>query len=188
MPEVDDLARRAVDVALRFARRAGRLAVVTAVFIAFVGLMTFAIGRAALDGGADSAWTIIGAVLVVVAVGAPLLAWWRLASVRRYAGELVDDVQRLITGDAEAKRVVIDTVESSASPPEISPRTAQGRMLVTTQSFSRLRTVSVSAGDLRRLPGAVTAVTSFPGLLALGLLLSLVLSVLGFVFLLVWIF
>jgi hypothetical protein len=61
-------------------------------------------------------------------------------------------------------------------------------MLVTTQSFSRLRTVSIGAGDLRRLPGAVTAVTSFPGLLALGLLLSLVLSVLGFVFLLVWVF
>jgi hypothetical protein len=186
--ELDDLARRAVDVALRFARRAGRLAVVTGLFIAFVGLVTYAIGRAALDGGADSAWTIIGAVLVIVAVGAPLLAWWRLATVRRYAGELADDVRRLIAGDAEAKRIVIDTVEAgepSSLPP---PGTAQTRMLVTSQSFSRLRTVSISTGGLRRLPGAVNAVTSFPGLLALGLLLSLVLSVLGFVFLLVWIF
>ena len=188
MAEVDELARRAVDVALRFARRAGRLAVVTALFIAFVGLMTFAIGRAALDGGADSTWTVIGAVLVVVAVGAPLLAWWRLATVRRYASELVDDVRRLITGDAEARRIVVDTVEAGAPSSAPAPGTAQTRMLVTSQSFSRLRTVSISTGDLRRLPGAVTAVTSFPGLLALGRLLSLVLSVLGFVFLLVWIF
>jgi hypothetical protein len=182
----DELARRAVEVATRFARQAGRLALTTALFVAVIALITYAIGRAALEGSARSAWTIVGAALLVVAVGAPLLAWWRLAAVRRHATELVGEVRRLITGNAEAEQVVIDTVESQAAAGP--PGGRQELMVVGTQSFYRLRTISLGTSDLRLLPRAMIAVTSFPGLLALGLLLSLVFGILGFVFLLVWIF
>jgi hypothetical protein len=184
--DVDELARRAVDMATRFARQAGRLAVMTALFVAVTALIAYAIGRAALNGGARSTWTVVGAALLVVAVGAPLLAWWRLRAVRRHATELVGEVRRLITGNAEAERVVIDTVESQ--PSTGPPGRRQELAVVGTQSFYRLRTISLGTSDLRLLPRAMIAVTSFPGLLALGLLLSLVFGVLGFVFLLVWIF
>jgi hypothetical protein len=187
MSDVNALARRAVDVAIRFARRAGRVAVGTALFVAVVALSTYLIGLAALSGSARSAWVLIGGALVIVAVGAPLLAWWRLFRVRRHANELVDDVRRLITGNPEAERVVIDTVEAQPSP-TASPSGRQELMVAGTQQFYRLRTISVGTANLRQLPGAMLALTSFPALLAVALLLTLVFAVLGFVFLLVWLF
>jgi hypothetical protein len=187
MADVDALARRAVDVASTFARRAGRLAVATALFVAVIALITYVIGLNALSGSARSTWIILGGAMVVVAVGAPLLAWWRLWSARRHADELVDEVRRLITGNADARRVVIETVESEPSVPAAPGGRRPQLMVVETQQFSRLRTFALGA-DLRRLPRALIAVTTFPGLLAIGLLLSLVLAFLGFIFLLVWVF
>jgi hypothetical protein len=187
MADIDALARRAVDVASTFARRAGRLAVATSLFVAFIALMTYLIGLAALSGSARSVWIILGGAMVVVAVGAPLLAWWRLFTLRRHTGELVGEVRRLIAGNPDAERIVIDTVESQPSP-AAAPSGRQELMVAGTQQFYRLRTIAVGSTDLRLLPRAMIAVTSFPGLLALSLLLSLVLAFLGFVFLLVWIF
>jgi hypothetical protein len=184
--DLNALARRAVDVAITFARRAGRLAVGTALFVAVVALSTYFIGLAALSGSARSAWVLIGAALVIVAVGAPLLAWWRLFTVRRHANELVDDVRRLIAGNPEAERVVIDTVEAQPSP--ASPSGRQELMMTGTQQFYRLRTISVGTTNLRRLPGALYALTSYPILLGIALLMTLVFAVLGFIFLLVWLF
>jgi hypothetical protein len=185
--DVNALARRAVDLAITFARRAGRLAVGTALFVAVVALSTYFIGLAALAGSARSAWVVIGAALVIFAVGAPLLAWWRLFRVRRHASELVDDVRRLITGNPEAERVVIDTVEAQPSS-SASPSGRQELMVVGTQQFSRLRTISVGTANLRQLPAAMYALTSYPILLGLALLMTVVFAVLGFVFLLVWLF
>jgi hypothetical protein len=186
--DVNVLARRAVDMAITFARRAGRLAVGTALFVSVVALSTYLIGLAALSGSARNAWVLIGGVLVIVAVGAPLLAWWRLRRVRRHANELVDDVRRLISGNPEAERVVIDTVEAQPAP-TTSPGGRQELMVVgTQQQFYRLRTISVGATNLRQLPGALYALTSYPILLGISLLLTLVFAALGFIFLLVWLF
>jgi hypothetical protein len=185
--DLNALARRAVDVAITFARRAGRLAVGTALFVAVVALSTYFIGLAALSGSARSAWVLMGAALVIVAVGAPLLAWWRLFTVRRHANELIDDVRRLITGNPEAERVVIDTVEAQPAP-AVSPSGRQELMVAGTQQFYRLRTISVGTTNLRRLPGAMYALTSYPILLGISLLMTLVFAALGFIFLLVWLF
>ncbi len=185
--DVNALARRAVDVAVQFARRAGRLAVGVALFVAVVALSTYLIGLAALSGSARSGWVLIGGALVIVAVGAPLLAWWRLHRVRRHANELVDDVRRLITGNPEAERVVIDTVEAQPAP-TAAPSGRQELTVVGTQQFYRLRTISLGTTNLRQLPSALYALTSFPALLAIALLLTVVFAVLGFVFLLVWLF
>jgi hypothetical protein len=186
MPDLDALAQRAVATIGVFSRRAGRLALGTAVFVGMVAAITYAIGIAALSGDAETAWIILGGALVVVAVGAPVLAWWRLASVRRHAPQLVGEVRRMITGDAEAQRVVIDTVETDRSTAEAPPDGRQDRVLVTAQPYQRLRTIALRTDDLPNLQHAMTAVTSFPLLLAAGLALSLVLGFLGFILLIVW--
>ncbi len=188
MTDVNALARRAVDMAVTFARRAGRLAVGTALFVLVVALSTYFIGLAALSGSARSAWVLIGAALVIVAVGAPLLAWWRLFTLRRHTNELVDDVRRLIAGNPEAERVVIDTVEAQPAA-AASPGGGQELMVMgTQQQFYRLRTISVGTTNLRRLPAALYALTSYPILLGISLLMTLVFAALGFIFLLVWLF
>src|SRR4051794_28197765 len=112
MAEVDVLAGRVVDVASVFARRAGRLALAAALFVGFIAVSSYLVGIAALSGSARSLWIILGGAMVIVAIGAPVLAGWRLFSVRRHATELIGEVRRLIVGDPDAERVVIDTVES----------------------------------------------------------------------------
>jgi hypothetical protein len=187
MADVDALARRAVEVADRFAKRAGRLAVGTALFVAMAAGVTYLIGLAALEGSARSAWLVIGAAMLVVAAGAPLLAWWRLTSVRRHRGELVAEVRRLISGNAEAREIVIDTVESEPTAGR-SPGGRQELVVIgTQQQFHRLRTFALGDRDLPTLERAMIAVTSFPVLLAVGLLSTLVFGFLALIFLVVWV-
>ena len=55
--------------------------------------------------------------MLVVAVGAPLLARWRLSSVLRRTNDLVGDIRTLISRDADAQRVVIETVAIEEAHP-----------------------------------------------------------------------
>jgi hypothetical protein len=187
MADADSLARRAVDAVNLFARRGIVLALAAAVIAGFTALMAYLVGLAALSGGARSLWVVIGGALVVVAAGAPLLAAWRLHAVRRNAGDLVGEVQGLVTGNVEAERIVIDAVEAEDATAVAPPRVAQQRALVQARQFNRLRTVAVTS-HLRKLPRAMTALASFPVLIAIALGATLVSALLGFVFLLVWIF
>jgi hypothetical protein len=148
-----------------------------------IGGLSFLTGLAALDGSARSAWTLIGAVMLVFAVGAPLLARWRLSSISKDATELVHDLGTLISGSSDAQRLVIETV--AVDEPDAAGRTNMPA-LIETRQFSRLsRTASTTMG-LRTLPGALRAVTTFPALLALSVVLVLVFGVLGFLFLVAW--
>jgi hypothetical protein len=185
MPDVDALARQTTALLSNLARKGMALATGLALVTLLVGGLSYLTGLAGLEGSAHSAWTVIGAVMLVGAVGAPLLARWSLASVRRHVDKLVGEVRTLITRDPEAQRVVIETVAIDDQPPEIGDLRP---VVYDSRQFSRLRTVSVGAGDLRELPAALIAVGKLPGLLAIGLLGIVVFGVLGFFFLLAWIF
>jgi hypothetical protein len=182
MPDLDALARRAVDAVMLLARRGALLALTVAIVTTLVVGAGYALGLAAMSGDVESAWIAIGGVLAVIAIGAPLLAGWRLLGVRRHAGELVGEVRTLLTKDARAERVVIETVEvgddgTGGATPAVVGQTVQ---------FSRLRTLALGTENLRRLPDALRAVTTFPVLLAVALVLMLVFGVLGFLFLIAW--
>ena len=185
MPDVDALARQTTALLSNLARKGMALATGLALVTLLVGGLSYLTGLAGLEGSAHSAWTVIGAVMLVGAVGAPLLARWRLATVRRHLDKLVGEVRTLITRDPEAQRVVIETVAIDDQPPEISDLRP---VVYDSQQFGRLRTVSIGAGDLRELPAALLAVSKLPALLAIGLLGIVVFGVLGFFFLLAWVF
>jgi hypothetical protein len=186
MADVDELTRRTTTLVTGLAAKAMRLAAGVAVVVLIVGGLSYLTGLAGLDGSARSLWTVLGLIMLVVAVGAPLLAWWRLAAVSKRASALAGDIRTLITRDADARRVVIETVTVDEPQPadvrELRPAVYDSRQ------FNRLRTVTVKASDLRELPAAIRAVTTFPWLLALALLGTLVFGLLGFLFLLAWIF
>lgn len=186
MADVDELTRRTTTLVTNLARKGMSLATGVAVVVLIIGGLSYLTGLAGLDGSARSAWTVVGLIMLVVAVGAPLLARWRLASVRRRATELAGDIRTLITRDADARRVVIETV--AVDEPQPADVREMRPVLYDSRQFDRLRTVTVKASDLRELPGAMRAVTTFPGLLALALFGVLVFGLLGFVFLLAWIF
>jgi hypothetical protein len=181
MAGIDDLARRAVNAVTVLARRGAMLALGVALVTGVVAVSSFATGLAALSGDVETAWMVLGGALVIVAVGAPLLAWWRLTRVRQHAVELVDEARTLLSKGAAAERVVIETVEVTDDG---RARTAPAVVGQTVQ-FTRLRDIALSA-NLRRLPVALYAVTSFPALLAIAVVLMLVFGILGFLFLVAW--
>jgi hypothetical protein len=180
--EIDALARRAVAAVTGLARRATGLATGLAVLVGLVAAAAYLLGLAGLQGRTRSAWVVVGAALIVIAVGAPLLAAWRLRRIRTHSAALYEDVRTLLTRDAEAQRVVIETVEvqegaaGSASPVVIG-QTAQ---------FTRLRQFRLD--DYRALPAALKAITTFPALIVLAILMLPVFAILGLVFLLTWAF
>ena len=185
MADVDELANRTTALVTSLARKGMALAIGVALVVGVVGGLSYLTGLAGLDGSARSLWTVLGLVMLVVAVGAPLLAWWRLATISRRAGDLVGEVRTLITRDAAAQRVVIETVAVD----ERDPTTVRDLRPVVYDSrqFHRLRQVTVGAGDLAQLTSALRTVTTFPGLLGLALLGVVVFGLLGFVFLIAWI-
>jgi len=186
MADVDQLARQTTTLVTGLARKGVALATGVAVVAFVVGGLSYLTGLAGLDGSARSLWSVLGLVMLVVVVGAPLLARWRLSSVIKQASALVGDLRTLLSRDAAAQRVVIDTVTVEERQPaaarELRP------VIYDSRQFSRLRTATGKANDLRELPSALTAVTTFPALLGIALLGVLVFGGLGFLFLLAWIF
>jgi hypothetical protein len=186
MATVDELARQTTTLVTTLARKGVRLATGVAVVVLVVGGLAYLTGLAGLSGSARSLWAVIGLVMLVVAVGAPLLARWRLASIGTHAGDLMGDLRTLIARDVDAERVVIETVAVD------EPTPSAGRdlrpVVYDSRQFDRLRTVSVKADDLRELPSAMRAVTTLPLLLGIALLGVVVFGTLGFLFLLAWIF
>lgn len=186
MADVDQLARQAATLVTALAHKGMGLATGVAVVVFVIGGLSYLTGLAGLEGSARSLWMVLGLIMLVVAVGAPLLARWRLASVLRRAGELAGDIRTLITRDADAQRVVIETVAVD-EPPPLGGREPRP-VIYDSRQFDRLRTASVRASDLRELPSALHAVTTFPGLLLIAVLGIVVFGLLGFLFFLALIF
>lgn len=182
--EIDQLAQRAVTVVTELSRRATGLATRLAVLVGVAAAITYALGLAALQGSTRSSWAVIGAVLFVVAIGAPLLAAWRLRRIGRHSTALYEDVRTLLTQNAEAEPVVIETVEFTPRAPGPASPVVMGQ----TAQFTQLRRIALAAGNLRELPQVLRAMTTFPALIVVSILLLPVMAILGLVFLLTWVF
>jgi hypothetical protein len=186
MADVDELARRTTSLVTDLARKGIVLATWFAMIVFLVAGLSYLTGLAGLEGSARSAWMVVGGVMLVIAVGAPLLARWRLSAVRRHASDIVGELRTLIARDGNAQRVVIETIAVEEHDPsevrDLRP------VVYDSRQFSRLRQVTVTATDLRALPGVLRTVTTFPALLAIGLVGILVFGTLGFLFLIAWIF
>ena len=185
MADVDELARRTTTLIAGLARKGVRLASGVVVVVLVICGLSYLTGLAALDGSARSAWAIVGLAMLVVAVGAPLLARWRLASVTRRTGELITEIRSLVTRDADAQRVVIETIaHDEGQAPEIRDLRP---VAYDSRQFNRLRHITVRAGDVGRLPVVLRSLVTLPYLLLVAVLGVLVFGVLGFLFLIAWV-
>lgn len=174
---LDDLARRAVDSLLLLVRRGTRLAAGTLVVVVVICLGGFALGIAALSGGMETVWIIFGGFGALVAIGAVVMAMFRLYAVARLGTSLVNEVKQLVAGDPRSERVVIDTVEASDG--------AQGQsaVVMSRQFFSMNDTVG-RAGQFGALAIALRSVTTFPLLMLLATVITVSFAGLSLLFLL----
>jgi hypothetical protein len=174
--DLDALARRAVNAVTHLARRGMALAGGVFIVAAIASLGGFFLGIAALSGGIETVWIVVGGFFAALAITLPLMAIWRLWAVRRSATELIAEVRSLLTDGGGSRRTVIETVEGAEANQD-------GGLVVLSQQFFGMRTaVGSRAGDFRAMASALTAVTSFPGFIALATVVSFVFAGLSVLF------
>jgi hypothetical protein len=180
-PTAGLLADRATAVISRYVRFGAVLAGVVAVLGLVVAGSALLIGRSALDGEAETVWTVVGTLLLAGAVVPPLLACFRLLSVGRSSTQLVGDFRSLLDAGGEASAVVIETTEFVGEG---------GPAIVTTvmPTMGRLRSQAIQSGSARRLSDILATLMSLPLLLAVAVFAMLFSAGAGFVLFLVWIF
>jgi hypothetical protein len=175
------VADRASRVILRYARLGAALAGGVALIGLVIAGATFLIGRAALDGTAETVWTVFGIVLVAAAVVPPVMAALSLRRVGHSAAQLVSELRSLFDAGGEASTVVIETTEVTSDGSRALVATAMPTM-------GRLRTQALRSGTARRLTEALTALMRLPLLLAVAVIAMLLSAGAGFVLFLIWVF
>jgi hypothetical protein len=207
MSDIDALVDRAVAAVSTIARRGSTLTTGVAIVAALVFGAAYLVGLGAFGGTTRTVWAVVGGALLLVAVGAPLVASFRLRSIPKKANSLVGELRALIDRDESARRVIIDTVlsedgsaEPSAADSMDARRFAAGgfaaggfgsartpQVVMQFQRFSQLRSFATS-DDVKNLAGVAQTVGSLPGLVSAGILLTGLGAILGFIFTLIWIF
>jgi hypothetical protein len=182
MADLDVLAQRLADAVALLAGRARVLAggVLLVVLVAAAACVGFAL--AGLDGTARTVMAGAGVIVGVIGVGAAFIARWRVGLAGKGAHGLIGEVRSLLDAETGARRQVIDVVEANERDG------GQSSVVVLSRQFFNLREgIGDRMGDFTNLAAAITAVTSFPGLIAMATLAAFCLGGLGFLLLLIWI-
>ena len=177
LDDLDQLAERAVDSVMNLVRRGTALAGGVLMLAVVFSVGGFLLGIAALDGGIENVWIVLGAFFGLVAIGSIVLAILRLRWVKKSANTLVTEVRSLIGGDKQTKRTVIETVESTDASD------GEGVVAVSKQFFSLQGEVGDRVGQFKSLGLALSAITSFPALVALSTVITFVFAGLSVLFL-----
>jgi hypothetical protein len=178
MAEIDELVRRSVKTVTFIAQKASAFATRLFLTAAVICVGGFLLGVAALSGGIEQVWIVLGIVFGTIAVGGAFLARWRVGSVRRHAPELAEEVRTLLSLGNDSTRTVIDTFV--VGDEEMS----SGSAIMLSRQMNGFRNVPGSTPESSpRLSAAVRAITSFPALVLGAIAISLVFGFLGLIFL-----
>lgn len=182
MSELDELVQRTVETVTMIAAKAARFSSKILIGSAIVCGGGFLLGMAALSGGIEAVWIVLGVVFGSIAVGGALLARWRVGSVKRHVPALAAELRTLISDGTDSTRTVIETftVDGDGQPDGSGGSSA---LVLSRQMYGFRNLVGSGAESSARLTAAVTAITSFPVLVLGAILISMVFGFLGFLFL-----
>jgi hypothetical protein len=175
MADLDELTRRAVDSVLRLVSRAVSFAAKVAAVSAVICIPSFVLGLSVFDDGMETVWIVLGGFFLFVAVGGSLVAIWRLLSVRRHATQLSTELRTYLAGDEQARRTVIETVESGEQ--------TGTSVIVWSRQFGTIDATTAGAQQYPRLSEGLRAVTTFPLIMIVTALVTAVFAFLGVIFL-----
>lgn len=180
MSELDAIVRRTTETVAMIAGTVTRFARKLLVGVAIVCVAGFLLGIAVFDGTAQTIWIVLSLVFGAIAIGGPLLAIWRVSSVKRHVPELVDEIRSLVSSGQEAGQTVIEVFD--VDDPD-RPANGQSALVLTRQVYGLRGAVGSGLEGSARLTAAVTALTSFPGLVLAAIGIAFVFGFLGLVFL-----
>jgi hypothetical protein len=180
MTEIDELVRRAVDTVTLIAGKAAAFATRILLGAVVVCVGGFLLGVAVLSGPIEQVWVVLGIVFGAIAIGGAIMARWRVGAVRRHVPELASEVRTLITEGKDTGRTVIETFTVDDQDEGAGSDSA----IVLSRRMYGFRNMAGSGlASSARLTAAITALTSFPVLVLMSVLISLVFAFLGVVFL-----
>ena len=184
--DVDRLVQRAVagitNIAARAARFSTRLLLMTLVLC----IGGFALGVAALSGGIETVWIVLGIVFGTIAISSAVLARWRVGAVKRHAPQLANEMRALVTSDNPGDREVVEvfTVDDPVATSGMTTDGETGSAVVMSRQMYGFREIPTrTLENSARLSEAIRAVTTFPALVLAAVLVSLVFGFLSFFFL-----
>lgn len=185
MSELDQLVQRTVGMVTMIAGKAARFSTKLLLGALIVCGGGFLLGLAALSGGIRQVWIVLGIVFGSIAVGGALLARWRVGSVKRHVPELADEVRTLISEGTGSTRTVIETfaVDADGDGTRDVFEDRGSAIVMSRHMYGFKGLVGSGLENSARLTAAVTAITSFPGLVLGTILISMVFGFLGFIFL-----
>lgn len=185
MSEIDELVQRTVETVTMIARKASRFSTRLLLGVLLVCVAGFLLGAAALSGGIQTVWIVLGVVFGSIAIGSAFLARWRVGSIKRHIPEIADEVRAMLSDGKESTRTVIETFVVDAEGDGDSDGFEDGESaMVLSRQMSGFRGVVGSGMETSaRMSATVSAITSFPLLVVSAVLISLVFAFLGFIFL-----
>lgn len=189
--DIDRLVDRAIAGLGAAARGGSSFTTSVALIGAVISGLAYLVGLAAFGGSTRAVWAVVGAAILLGAVGAPLLASFRLRSLPRQSAQLAGELRTLLRRDDDAKQVIIETVsweDDGATPPPGPGVRGLPPTIWRSQHYTTLRGIVGHTDDVTNLAAAFRRIATVPWLVIIGLLMTALSAFLGFVFLLIWIF
>jgi len=172
---IDALVDRAGGFISRITAKVAKYSAIVLLAAAVVCIGSLLLGIAALSGGIQTVWIVLGIVFAVIAIGGPLVALWRVLSARRHASDILAEVRALATASDGGPEVIEAlVVEEDGHSTVVLARQAG----MWGGSARRI------AGQTSHLAAATSALTAFPFQILVTLIVTSVFGFLAFVFLL----
>ncbi len=172
---IDALVDRAGGFISRITAKVAKYSAIVLLAAAVVCIGSLLLGIAALSGGIQTVWIVLGIVFAVIAIGGPLVALWRVLSARRHASDILAEVRTL----ASASEGGPDVIEAL-----VVEEDGHSTMVLARQAGMWGGSARRIAGQTSHLAAATSALTAFPFQILVTLIVTSVFGFLAFVFLL----
>jgi hypothetical protein len=173
----EGLVDRAVATITRLAHKVTRAATLLLVGSVVICVGSFLLGLGALSGGIESVWIVLAFFFGAIAIGCAARARMRIGRVRKHIPEIASDIRMLVAdGRSDVVTIVIPDEElRSGSALELS-RGMSG-------SESVRRVTAQGLANSANFADALRAITTFPWLAIVTVLITSVFAFLGLIFL-----
>ena len=183
--DIERLVRQATAGITAIASRARRFTTRILIVTLIVCVGGFLLGIAALSGGIETVWIVLGIFFGAIAIGGAATAWWRISSVRRHVPQLADEVRGIITKGGPERDTVIEVFTVDGPDRATASPADTGSAIMLSRQMHGFRTVSGTStlAGATRVTEAIRALTTFPLLVLAAVLVSMVFAFLGLIFL-----